>query len=42
MSAANLDFEVAKCELIAKMPTNSIAEHEGFVFNGDINKIDSI
>lgn len=35
MSAANLDFEVAKCELIAKMPTNSIAEHEGFVFNGD-------
>lgn len=35
MSAANLDFEVAKCELIAKMPTNSIAEHEGFVFDGD-------
>lgn len=35
MSAANLDFEVAKCELIAKMPTNSIAEHEGFIFNGD-------
>lgn len=35
MSAANLNFEVAKCELIAKMPTNSIVGHEGFVFNGN-------
>lgn len=35
MSAANIDFEVAKCELIAKMPTNSVLEHKGFVFGGD-------